>query len=132
VHGCGHGHDEVRRRRGAEARQGLVKRWQWLVWVPVRCASDMGKWCAVLLAKSSKELATCMQVQVPRAMRHEGRSDRPQGNKSKAELWGSSAYRRAWHQASAWCSSGRDRVNVAAAVMVSRAMFSEAMGVVVR
>ena len=62
VRGRGHGHDEVRRWRGAEARQGLVRRWQWLVQVPARCASDMGKWCAVLLAESSKELATCVCV----------------------------------------------------------------------
>ena len=74
----------------------------------------------------------CVQVQVPRAVRHEGRTDMHQGNKSKAELWGSGAYRRAWRRASARCSSGRDRVNVAATVMVSRATFYEASGVVVR
>ena len=85
---------------------------------------------------SSREQALfrwlCVQVQVPRAVRYEGRTDRHQGNESKAELWGSGAYRRAWRRASTRCSLGRDRVNVAATVMVSRAMFSEASGVVVR
>ena len=85
---------------------------------------------------SSREQALfrwlCVQVQVPWAVRHEGRTDRHQGNESKAELWGSGAYQRAWRRASARCSSGCDRVNVAAAVMVSRATFFEASGVIVR
>ena len=85
---------------------------------------------------SSREQALfrwlCVQVQVPRAMRHEGQPDRPQGNESKAELWGSGAYRQAWRRAFARCSLGRDHVNVAATVMVSRVTFSEASGVVVR
>ena len=41
---------------------------------------------------SSRELALfrwlCVQVQVPRTVRHKGRTDRHQGNESKAELWG--------------------------------------------
>jgi len=57
------------RRRGVEVRQGLVKRWQWLVWVPARCASDMGKWCAVLLAVRWPWAARSVR-QVSRACRH--------------------------------------------------------------
>ena len=74
----------------------------------------------------------CVQVQVARAMRHEGWTDRHQGNESKVELWGSGAYQWAWRRASARCSSGCDRVNITATVMVSRVTFSEASGVVVR